>query len=86
MKTASRQHQTGAPRPPYKGKSDAREPDRIIVPVNDDSSTGGRFHTGRFRPFEYTDFEEITASETYDQMAFQEYADEDPSRLRVSRK
>ena len=33
---------------------------------------------------EYTDYEEVVSSDVYDELAFQEYADEDPSRLRVS--
>jgi hypothetical protein len=80
MKTA--RHQTGATRPPFKRKSDAREPDRIIVPAVQDGHSYGK----RFSSFEYTDFEEIAGSDAYDQLVFLEYAHEDHSRLRVSGK
>ena len=86
MKTASRHHFVNTSRSRYKTDktSEALDPDRIILPVQD---TQGADHVHfRSNPvLDYTEFEEIqTGSSAYDEMAFQEFAEEDPTRLRVA--
>jgi hypothetical protein len=87
MKTAGRHHHVNGSRPRYKSdKNDrAKEPDRIIMPIQDPHGSSEHFYRG-LTSMEYTDFEEIEAgsSSDYDEMAFQEFAGEDPTRLRVA--
>lgn len=62
------------------------EPDMIIIPANEPLTRDGRFHSVRERNMEYTAFEEIETapSNADDELAFQEYADDDPALLRVT--
>jgi hypothetical protein len=84
MKTAGRHSQTNSERPPYATKqATANDPDLIIMSVSHgQKATSHLSHlvTGG----EYTDYEEVASSHAYDELAFQEYADEDPTRLKVS--
>jgi hypothetical protein len=84
MKTAGRHPNTNEARPPFSAKANtATDPDRIIMSVSQgrgsDISYGHGMSAG-----EYTEFEEVTSSHAFDEIAFQEYADEDPARLRVT--
>ena len=89
MKTAGRHPHANARPPRYKNvKTDAgQEPDRIIMPAYNTHSTDGS--SGRYGAidYEFTDFEvlEAASSSVDDEIAFQEFADEDPTRLRMGR-
>ena len=84
MKTAGTHTNTTAARPPFTGKqSTTTEPDRIIMSVS--HGQGSSTHYAHLvNAGEYTDFEEVSSSHAYDELAFQEYQDEDPTRLRVT--
>jgi len=90
MNKTSTSYEAGrSPFSPQQPKSNAApvasEPDMIIIPAHESFAWEGR-HMGRERKFEYTAYEEIeTAPSNFDdELAFQEYADDDPTRLRVS--
>ena len=72
----------------HRKASSAAEPDMIIIPVRDSSfeRDGNRQYLGHQRHLEYTSYEEIETapSSVADELAFQEYADDDTSRLRVT--
>jgi hypothetical protein len=89
MKTAGRHH-ANHPRPRYKSATNDAviKPDRIIMPIQATEGPHDRVYRGKVVSFEYTDFEEIEAgsSTDYDEAAFQEFATDDPTRLRVADK
>jgi hypothetical protein len=87
-KTGTR-HDSGLNSPvSHRKASSAAEPDMIIIPLRDSSveRDGNRQYLGHQRHLEYTAFEEIetASSNADDELAFQEYADDDPSRLPVT--
>ena len=86
MKTAGRHHVNATqPRSKTDKRGLATEPDRIIMPVQIAQGSSEQFYRG-LKSMDYTEFEEIQAgsSSDYDEMAFQEFAEEDPTRLRVA--
>jgi hypothetical protein len=87
MKTAGRHHHVNPPHPGFKSDRNERavKPDRIIMPVHGTHGVDDHMYSARAGVVEYTDFEVIEASSSsdYDEMAFQEFATEDPTRLRV---
>lgn len=92
MNKTSIRHEPGHHRPSSRSRSHnstktfAAEPDMIIIPAHESATHDGRYYLGRERKLEYTAFEEIESvpSNLDDELAFQEYADDDPTRLRVS--
>jgi hypothetical protein len=87
-KTATR-HDSGMHPPVNRRKSPpAAEPDMIIIPARESSfeHDENRQYLGHQRKLEYTAFEEIetASSNVDDELAFQEYAGDDASRLRVT--
>ena len=87
-KTGTR-HDSGMNPPVNRRKATpAAEPDMIIIPLRESSfeRDGNRQYLGHQRHLEYIAFEEIetASSNADDELAFQEYADDDPSRLRVT--
>jgi hypothetical protein len=83
MKTAGRHPNTNAATPYSVKQSISTDPDRIIMSISHGQGAGAYYGHSRTAG-EYTDFEEVTSSHAYDEIAFQEYADEDPTRLKVS--
>ena len=87
MKTAGRHNHANPPRSRYKSATNDSviKPDRIIMPIHTQSIDEHPYR-GKVVSFEYTDFEEIEAgsSSDYDEAAFQEFATDDPTRLRVA--
>lgn len=88
MKTAGRHHHANHPRPRYRGATSntALKPDRIIIPIHETQGVDDHLHHGKVISLEYADFDEVEAgsSSDYDEAAFQEFATEDPTRLRVA--
>ena len=86
-KTGTR-HDPGYPPVNHRKAPQAAEPDIIIIPSRDSSLErgGSRQYLGHQRHLEYVAFEEIetASSNAADELAFQEYADDDMSRLRVT--
>ncbi len=84
MKTAGRHHvNTTQARSKNDKRVQATEPDRIIMPVHVAHGSSEQFYRG-LKSMDYTEFEEVQASSDYDEIAFQEFAEEDPTRLRVA--
>lgn len=56
------------------------------MPLHGTQNADEHSYLGKVVSFEYTDFEEIQAgsSSDYDEAAFQEFATDDPTRLRVA--
>lgn len=87
MNRPGTRHKTSRSRRPANRGDQAIDPDLIIFPRRDfEREESTPRYLGRERNLEYTAYEEIESapSNVDDELAFQEYADDDPSRLQVS--